>query len=119
MNIFVRLIEASGFTAGLVEAGGAGFWDGRLVVVLAAGAGCWGGVPEVESEGFACPIARAFSETESDFVFSRICFCFSSSFVRIGTRSSGIGFLSCDRRFDQLDFTPGQKDHDPKLTLNV
>ena len=101
MNIFGRLFAVSGFIAGLVEAGWAGFWDGGLAVVFTAGACCWGGVPEVESEVFACPMARAFSETASDLVFSRICFCFSSSFVKIGTRSSGIGFLSCDRRFNQ------------------
>jgi len=78
-----------------------GFEGVGLVVILTAGTGCWGGVPEVEGGVVACPMARAVSETESDFVFSRICFCFSSSFVKIGTRSSGMGFLSCGGRSDQ------------------
>lgn len=69
--------------------------------IFMAGAGCWGGVPEVKGGVFVCPIARAFSETASVFVFSRICFCFSSSLVSMETRSSGMGFLSCDQRFDQ------------------
>lgn len=41
------------------------------------------------------PIVRACVELASLVAFSRICFCFSSSFARIGTKSSGIGLLSC------------------------
>lgn len=117
MNRFDRLIGASDLTGGFMAAGWAGFGGGGLVAVLIAGTGCWGGVPKVEGEVFACPIARAVSETASDFVFSRICFCFSSSFVKIGTRSSGMGFLSCNFMIDQLDFSPSQK-CDVRPTLN-
>jgi len=40
------------------------------------------------------PIVRACVEVASLEAFSRICFCFSSSFARIGTKSSGMGLLS-------------------------
>jgi hypothetical protein len=40
------------------------------------------------------PIERATVEEASREAFSRICFCFSSSFARITTRSSGIGLFS-------------------------
>jgi hypothetical protein len=42
-------------------------------------------------------ILRAPTDEASLLALSRICFCFSSSFARIGTKSSGIGLLSCDR----------------------
>jgi hypothetical protein len=96
MNRFDRLIVASDLTGGFMAVGWAGFEGVGLVVILTAGTGCWGGVPEAESVVFVCPMARALSETASDFVFSRINFCFPSSFVKIGTRSSGMGFLSCN-----------------------
>ena len=96
-----------------------GFEGMGLVVTLTAGAGCWGGVPEVEGGVVACPMARAVSETESDLVFSLICFCFSSSFVKIGTRSSGMGFFNCSGGSDQFDFTQGQEINDAEPTLNV
>lgn len=82
-----------------------------------AGIGCWGGVPEVKGGVFVWPIARALSETASDFVFSRICFCFSSSLVSMGTRSSGMGFLSCDQRFNQPKYRVRRVEEG--LTLNV
>jgi hypothetical protein len=37
---------------------------------------------------------RACVELASLVALSRICFCFSSSLARIGTKSSGIGLLS-------------------------
>ena len=119
MNRFDRLAGGSDLMGGFVAAGWAGFGGEGFVAILTAGTGCWGGVPEVEGGVFACPIARALSETASVFVFSRICFCFSSSFVKIGTRSSGIGFLSCDWMVDQSDFIPCQKSDDAEPTLNV
>ena len=49
---------------------------------------------------------RALSETGSETAFSGFCFCFSSSFAKVGTRLSGMGFLSCNRRSDQSDDYP-------------
>lgn len=119
MNRFDRLIEASDLTGGFVLLDWEGFEGVGLVAILIAGAGCWGGVPEVAGGEFACPMARAVSETASDFVFSRISFCFSSSFVKMGTRSSGIGFLSCNSRSDQSGFIPRKKSDGARPTLKV
>ena len=41
------------------------------------------------------PIVRACVELASLLALSRICFCFSSSLAKIGTKSSGMGLLSC------------------------
>lgn len=41
------------------------------------------------------PMVRACVEEASLVAFSRICFCFSSSLARIGTKSSGMGLFSC------------------------
>ena len=92
-----------------------GFESIWLVAILTPGAGCWGGVPKVEGGVVA---AGAVSETESDLVFSRICFCFSSSFVKIGTRSSGMS-LSCNGRPDQSDFAEDQESNEAEQTLKV
>ena len=112
INIFGRLIEGSGLE---------GFtWNGGMVwmIIFCHLIGAFGLVADSmgvgrttfpkSSRGLpdACSMARAFSETASDLAFSRICSCFSSSLVKIGTRSSGMGFLSCDRRFDQCDLIP-------------
>jgi len=96
MNIFDRLAAASDLMGAFVAADWVSFGGGGFVAVLTAETGCWGGVPEVGGRVLAWPMTRAVSETASDFVFSRICFCFSSSFVKMGTRSSGMGFLSCN-----------------------
>jgi len=40
------------------------------------------------------PIVRAWVELASLEALSRICFCFSSSLAKIGTKSSGMGLLS-------------------------
>lgn len=45
--------------------------------------------------GLEAPIARAWDDAASLLAFSLIARCFSSSFARIGTRSSGIGLFSC------------------------
>jgi len=109
MNRFDRLAGGSDLRGGFVVEDCVDFEGVGLVEILTAGAGCCGGVPEVEGGVVACPMVRAVSETESDFVFSRICFCFSSSLVKIGTRSSGMGFLSCNGRSDQSDSAQGQE----------
>jgi len=44
--------------------------------------------------GVEGPIARASADAASALAFSLICFCLSSSFARIGTRSSGMGLFS-------------------------
>ena len=98
MIIFCHSIGAFGLVADFMGVGRTTFGGRGLFVV--------------------CLMARAFSETASDLVFSRICFCFSSSLVKMGTRSSGIGFLSCDRRFDQCDLIPREKGGDAEPTLN-
>lgn len=45
--------------------------------------------------GLEAPIARAWDDAASLLAFSLIIRCLSSSFARIGTRSSGIGLFSC------------------------
>ena len=45
--------------------------------------------------GVDAPIARASVLSASFLAFSLIAFCFSSSLARMGTRSSGMGLLSC------------------------
>jgi len=53
------------------------------------------GKPREEVVGLEAPMARAWDDAASLLAFSLIARCFSSSFARIGTRSSGIGLFSC------------------------
>ena len=53
------------------------------------------GKPRDAVVGLEAPMARAWEEAASLLAFSIIARCFSSSFARIGTRSSGIGLFSC------------------------
>lgn len=60
---------------------GTGPWEG----LLAAAVGIWG------------PIERALVDWASFVDFSTIDFCFASSLANMGTRSAGIGLLSCSK----------------------
>jgi len=50
--------------------------------------------PREAVAGVEAPIARAVVDVASCRAFSLICRCFSSSLVRIGTRSSGMGLFN-------------------------
>ena len=62
----------------------------RFTLRLGAGA-----PPAAAATVLDTPIARAWCDSASLTDFSLILRCFSSSLARIGTRSSGIGLLSC------------------------
>jgi hypothetical protein len=60
-------------------------------------ASCWGGKRVALGTALAAVdvlILRAPTDEASLLAFSRICFCFSSSFASMGTKSSGMGLLS-------------------------
>lgn len=106
-------MAASGACAGFVtaEAFCMGAAEGAATlaaVAFAVGAGAIilraGSAPFVAADGTArvalaattdAPMLRAPDEDASFVAFSRIAFCLSSSLARMGTRSSGIGLLSC------------------------
>ena len=109
------LSEASDALVGLVVVaanfGAAAAWEGAtlLVVVFAAGvsagrlgsalifaAATW--VPRAAFAGLVAPMVRACADVASWVDFSRMARCLSSSLAKIGTRSSGIGLLSCKQR---------------------
>ena len=52
------------------------------------------GKPREAVVGLEAPMARAWDEAASLLALSLIACCFSSSFARIGTRSSGMGWFS-------------------------
>jgi hypothetical protein len=76
------------FVAVLVGASGR-----RLKSVLILDGGTW--VPREALAAVAAPMLRACADEASLLALSRMARCFSSSLARIGTRSSGIGLLSC------------------------
>jgi len=83
-TFMVEAFTAAGWAAG-------GLADPGTLLAIPPGARLTTGeVPAVA----AVPMARACEDSASLVDFSRICLCFSSSFARMGTRSSGIGLLS-------------------------
>lgn len=52
-------------------------------------------VPREALTAVAAPMLRACDDAASLLALSRIARCFSSSFARMGTKSSGMGLLSC------------------------
>jgi hypothetical protein len=101
-------------TVGLAVAGGAAV-AAVIVAIVLEGVGVVGTFLDESGLGFASCwegsraalgtalvaadvlILRAPADEASLLAFSRICFCFSSSLARMGTKSSGIGLLSWHR----------------------
>lgn len=70
------------------------FWLSGASFAVAGGTMFRDGLFGVEERTECAPIALAVVDAASLEVFSRISFCFCSSFARMGTRSSGIGLFS-------------------------
>jgi hypothetical protein len=84
-GVALEALEAAAPAPALRTKSGASFVDGAAVRVALGG-----GLTTDE----AAAILRAWVEAASLLAFSRICFCFSSSLARIGTKSSGIGLFN-------------------------
>lgn len=78
-------IEEDGFFGPSAAVGFAAFADASLLAPALAPV-AWEGWLAMERVAVAAASALAFST---------MAFCFPSSFARIGTRSSGMGLLSC------------------------
>lgn len=65
----------------------------RLASTVIFAAATW--VPREALAGVVAPMARAWVDAASLLAFSRMARCFSSSLAKMGTKSSGMGLLSC------------------------
>ena len=88
-------VLGGGATAGGGVAPTTALVDKACVAGLRTASGTLAGIPRDADVGLVAPIARALVEDASRSDLSFIAFCFSLSFARIGTKSSGIGLLSC------------------------
>lgn len=84
---------AAVFCANAVDWVGAAVGTAVFAVTVIFAAATW--VPREALAGVVAPMARAWVDAASLLAFSRMARCFSSSLAKMGTKSSGMGLLSC------------------------